>query len=71
MIDVKVPKDAPRLAVGEGPLPVRAVILGELGEEIGEVLVWIRDGELQGVEQAWYIDPTPTRWPSPNELWLQ
>jgi hypothetical protein len=67
-LDLAVPRTAPRSAATDGPLPGRYLIHGEAGELEGEVMLWMSDGYLSGLELAWYTDEPPTEWPSPDRL---
>ena len=62
-LDVTVPPESPRLELPDGPLPTVASVLDDQGDHVGEVLVWVRDGLMVGVEQTWYSDDPPTGWP--------
>ncbi len=65
MLDVGVPSETPAVDLADGPVPGSALVYeGEL--LIGELLVWIRDGRLIGLEQAWYTDDPPQSWPRPE-----
>jgi hypothetical protein len=71
MIDLEVPASAQPCDCADGPLPARAAVVRQGGELVGELLVWVRDGRLVGIEQAWFTDEPPTRWPSVGELAFQ
>jgi hypothetical protein len=62
-LDVTVPVESPRIEVPDGPLPTVATVVSDDGVLAGEVLVWVRDGLMVGVEQTWYGDDPPTGWP--------
>ena len=64
MIDFEIPEDAPRCGFSDGPLPVRTMVAGEGGQLAGEFIVWVKDGGLVGIEQAWFTDEPPTCWPT-------
>lgn len=64
MIDVEVPPDVQPVALPDGPLPVTAIVRDEAHHDVGELLVWIKDGVLIGVEQAWFTDSPPDDWPA-------
>ena len=49
----------------DGPAPGSALVY-ECEQLVGELLVWIRDGRLIGLEQAWYTDDPPQSWPPPE-----
>ena len=67
VIDVVTPEDAVSVDLDDGPTPGRALVYSE-GQLVGEVLVWIRAGRIIGLEQAWYTDVPPSRWPSRAEM---
>jgi len=62
-LDVTVPTESPRLEHPDGPLSTVVTVLDDDGGHAGEVLVWVRDGLMVGVEQTWYTDEPPTGWP--------
>lgn len=67
MLDVEVPSGMPIVELSDGPAPCVALVYD--GEQlVGELLVWVRDGRLIGLEQAWYTDDPPKSWPSPDTL---
>ncbi len=67
-LDVVVPAESPRLEVPDGPLPTVASVLDDAGGLAGEVLVWVRDGLMVGVEQTWYTDEPPAGWPELSRI---
>jgi hypothetical protein len=67
-LDLEVPAADPRADIEDGPLPVRALVDGETGELEGEILLWVSDGHLSGLEFAWYTDEPPTEWPATDRL---
>ncbi|WP_250443849.1 hypothetical protein [Actinotalea sp. C106] len=71
MIDLEVPAGSQPCGCGDGPLPVRAAVVRQEGQLVGELLVWVRDGRLVGLEQAWFTDEPSERWPSGAELVFQ
>jgi hypothetical protein len=68
MIDLDVPHVGDRIASPNGPLPLVALVVDESGSEVGELLIWIRDGWLIGLEQAWYTQEPPSDWPPPERV---
>lgn len=50
-----------------GPSPARAFITSSAGYH-GEIIVWITDGLVSGLEYAWIGDEPPMRWPRPEEI---
>ncbi|GEA85975.1 hypothetical protein [Cellulomonas gelida] len=71
MIDLEVPVGSQPCDCSDGPLPVRAAVVRQGGQLVGELLVWVRDGWLVGLEQAWFTDEPPERWPLGEELVFQ
>ena len=71
MIDVEIPSDAPQVTVLDGPLPISAYVVNQSGQAVGEVLVWMKSGTLQGAEQAWWTDQPPSAWPSLDQVQLR
>lgn len=67
MLDVEVPLRVPAVALPNGPVPGSALVYEHEGLT-GELLVWIRDGRLTGLEQAWYTGDPPESWPSPESV---
>lgn len=62
ILDVETPQTAPVAALPDGPYPARAFT------QLGEVIVWITDGRVSGLEYAWTSDQPPSRWPRPDEM---
>jgi hypothetical protein len=68
LLDLTVGAGAPRAAVGNGPLPGAWLVEGPGGEFEGELLIWVKDGYLDGLEFAWITDEPPTAFPSPDRV---
>jgi hypothetical protein len=66
LLDLEVSRTAAPAEVTDGPLPIRAFVEAADGMVEGELLVWMKDGYLSGLEYAWYSDATPTEMPSPD-----
>lgn len=65
------------LEIGPGAVPVSGSTDGILaggavrdadGAPVGEVLVWVGDGRLSGIEYAWYTDERPRALPDPDRI---
>lgn len=69
ILDIETTNSAPGIDVPNGPLPVRAFVPDSERYQ-GEVLVWIKDGHLSGLEYSWITDEAPVRWPRPDEMQL-
>ena len=50
-----------------GPFPAHAFVPNS-AEYQGEVIIWITDGHVSGLEYAWVSDDPPTRWPRADEM---
>ncbi|MGW4324985.1 hypothetical protein ACWEKR_03740 [Nocardia sp. NPDC004573] len=38
------------------------------GSPIGEVMLWVENGWLSGIEYAWYTDERPRALPEPDQI---
>ncbi len=68
MLDIRVPDSAPRVAAPDGPLDIRTFVVDRSGEYVGEIIVWMTDGFVSCLEQAWYIGDAPRSWPHTKRL---
>lgn len=68
LLDLQVSGNAAKVDVADGPIPVRAFVIGPNGEVEGEILVWVKDGYLSGIEYAWYTDEAPSGIPSTDRI---
>ena len=67
LLDLKVDHPAARSPAANGPVPVRAVVRRH-GKVIGEILVWVEEGFLAGLEFAWVSDAEPVEFPLPSDV---
>jgi hypothetical protein len=67
ILDVKVPNNDEGADLPNGPFPACAFVPNS-AEYQGEVIVWITDGHVSGLEYAWISDDPPTRWPRADEM---
>ena len=67
-IDLTPRNDLPPIQLPNGPMPVRVFVQRADEDPTGEILVWIGDGKLIGLEQAWWTDDPPTDWPTPEQV---
>jgi hypothetical protein len=70
ILDVRMPAAVAVLDYPDGPLPVCAFVTKDGGYQ-GEIIVWITDGQISGLEFASVTDDPPRRWPRPAEMELQ
>ena len=68
LLDLEVARTAPRADVPDGPAPLRAYVETPAGNVEGEILVWVTDGYLSGLEFAWYTDAPPPEMPPPERV---
>jgi len=52
------------------PVPVGASVVNDVGEPVGELLVWLESGLLAGLEYAWFTDEMPLALPAPEHVRL-
>lgn len=69
-IDISVPTEAPPAHVADGPVPIAAQVIGQDGDYLGELLVWVTGGRLSALEYSWVTDEPPTRLPDPSQVRL-
>ncbi|MGA5540629.1 hypothetical protein ACPCIR_02140 [Mycobacterium sp. NPDC051198] len=67
ILDIVNPDNDVRIDIPDGPFPVRAFVPDSVNYR-GEVIIWITDGRISGLEYAWITDEPPTRRPHPDEL---
>ena len=67
ILDVKVSNQGEGSDLPNGPFPAQAFVPNS-AEYQGEVIIWITDGHVSGLEYAWVSDPPPTRWPRADEM---
>ena len=68
MLDVEVPDDVDLIPAPDGPLRPIPQVVEVSGEVTGELMVWLRDGRLTGLERPWWTEEAPTGWPTPAQL---
>lgn len=71
LLDLRTEPSTPAAGCADGPVPVRAFVDGPDGALKGEVMVWVKDGRLSGLEYAWYTDEPPNEFPDPALLRLE
>lgn len=66
-IDVAVPEESARIPLPNGPITSYGIV-DEKGDIVGQVLVWVSKGMFIGMEQDWYSEEAPTRWPTVEDI---
>lgn len=61
--DIAVPANSPKARIGDGAAPVNAYVTNEEGSYSGELILWIANGKLAGLEYAWVTDSPPRQLP--------
>jgi hypothetical protein len=67
ILDVKVSNNDEGADLPNGPFPAQAFVPNS-AEYQGEVIIWIADGHVSGLEYAWVSDDPPIRWPRADEM---
>lgn len=68
MLDLRVSEPTAASAFRDGPAPMSATVTDAAGDAIGELLLWLKDGYLSGLEFAWWTDKAPDRLPVPEHV---
>jgi len=70
IIDVKPATDGAGVDLSNGPFPAHAYVptSADYYYPGGEIIMWIKDGHLDGLEYAWVTNEAPTRRPRPDEM---
>jgi hypothetical protein len=69
-LDLSVNEAVAPSAAADGPIPAR-VLVEEEDKEIGEILVWVTDGFLSGIEYAWFTNGMPAAFPPPERVRIE
>jgi hypothetical protein len=67
ILEVTVSNNDEGADLPNGPFPAHASVPNS-AEYQGEVIIWITDGHISGLEYAWVSDDPPTRWPRTDEI---
>jgi hypothetical protein len=67
ILDVKVSNSGEGADLPNGPFPAQAFVPNS-AEYQGEVIIWLTEGHISGLEYAWVSDSPPTRWPRAGEM---
>ena len=66
--DISAPAGAGTAQISDGVAPVNAYVTDEDGAYIGELILWIGNGKLAGLEYAWVTDSPPVRLPQVSQI---
>lgn len=67
-VDIAVPESADKAELPDGPIPGRYPVKGPADSHVGELIVWVTDGRISGLEYAWFTDEPPTRLPDTRDI---
>jgi hypothetical protein len=67
ILDVATSNGGVGSGLPDGPFPARAFVPSNANYQ-GEVIVWLTDGHVSGLEYAWITDDPPTEWPRPDQM---
>jgi hypothetical protein len=67
ILDVKVSNSGEGADLPDGPFPAQAFVPNS-AEYQGEVIIWLTNGHISGLEYAWVSDDPPIRWPRADEM---
>jgi hypothetical protein len=69
--DIWLPPDVPRSSFMEHVAPIAASVISADDESyMGEIMLWLAEGKLSGVEYSWVTDDPPTALPDPANIHL-
>lgn len=53
--------------VGDG-IVANGAVTDQNGSAVGEIILWVENGWLSGIEYAWYTDERPRNLPDPDRI---
>lgn len=66
-IDVVVPGQSELIPLSNGPITSYGIVNAK-GDIVGQVLIWVAKGIFIGMEQDWYTEETPEKWPLVEDI---
>ncbi|WP_194813417.1 hypothetical protein [Nocardia sp. XZ_19_385] len=67
-VDLMVPPGVMAASDSTTGIFVEGGVTDRNGASIGEVILWVEDGRLAGIEHTWYSDQRPKSLPHPSQL---
>jgi len=67
ILDVAASHGGDGSGLPDGPFPARAFVPSN-ANYLGEIIVWLTNGHVSGLEYAWFGDHPPTEWPPPDQV---
>ncbi|WP_228782127.1 hypothetical protein [Nocardia abscessus] len=69
-VDLAVRPGAMQAAGSPGGILASGAVTDRNGAPIGEVMLWVENGWLSGIEYAWYTNERPHALPEPDQIEL-
>lgn len=67
ILDVDVTNGGEGSGLPDGPFPARAFVPSNAAYQ-GEIIIWLTDGHISGLEYAWITDDPPAEWPPASQM---
>ena len=67
-VDLETLPEAPRSPLAEHVFPVNANVINDNDEYVGELILWLTDGRISGLEFSWVTDSMPRSLPPVRNL---
>ncbi len=67
-VDLVVLPGPARAAGRAGGIIAEGAVSDQHGSPIGELILWVEDGWLSGIEYVWYTDERPAALPDPDQV---
>ncbi|CAM4274740.1 hypothetical protein NONI108955_18235 [Nocardia ninae] len=67
-VDLMVPPDVAAVSGSTNGIFIDGGVTDRNGAPIGEVILWVEDGRLGGIEYTWYTDERPKSLPDPSQI---
>jgi hypothetical protein len=68
MLDLRPSDASAASAFADGPVPLSMLVSDSAGNLIGELLIWVEQGYLSGLEFAWWTDDAPDEVPTADHV---
>ncbi|MFI9405175.1 hypothetical protein [Nocardia sp. NPDC052316] len=67
-VDLMVPPGVQAASDSTNGIFIDAGVTDRNGAPIGEVILWVEEGRLGGIEYTWYTDERPKSLPDPSQI---
>ncbi|MFC4127245.1 hypothetical protein [Nocardia rhizosphaerae] len=67
-VDLVVRPGAPQAAGSANGILANGAVTDPNGSPVGELILWVENGWLSGIEYAWYTDERPQSLPDPAQV---